>query len=73
MPDSVNPLIEDQSIDTYINILDVLFALRELRMGVEHHHLVLSPRTLSGLSLLMSCASNALDYELKRSLKQKVE
>lgn len=70
MTDSSNPLIADQPEDTYINVLEVLFALRELRVRVEQHHLPLSPRTISGLSLLMGCASNALDYELRRSLKQ---
>ncbi|MCP4595424.1 hypothetical protein [Neptuniibacter sp.] len=68
---SDNPLIADMPVDTYINVISALSALKELQSGDDSGRLELSPRATFGLSLLMSCIIEAMNFEQQKQAKKR--
>jgi len=58
-----NPLIAEMPADTLINVHASLVAIRELMGGNDVGCLELSEIATHGLSLLMNCVTQALEYE----------
>lgn len=70
---SNNPLIADLPVDTYINVISALSALKELQSGDDTGRLDLSPRATFGLSLLMACIIKAMEFEQQRQSENEPE
>ncbi|MBA4503227.1 hypothetical protein [Marinobacterium marinum] len=61
-----NPLIAETAVDTYINVLNALFTLKELQSDDDTGRMDLTPRATFGLSLLMGCITGAMEFEQER-------
>ena len=58
-----NPLIDDIPEDTLINVHASVVAIRELMGGNDIGRLELSDVATHGLSLLMNCIAQAMEFE----------